>query len=536
MSTKISSFFTAMFAAIFRWMDGSLFFRGLTAALNFVKKICGGSFIAQAFVGEAQPLENSLRRSYFAAFVNIIFNKIPKPVAPPKYWPRGLSNLCRGSWFINAFCHNMDTPIPPPGSRQDVGLGFKAFFQWAFFAAPVFAMGAVIFAAPFLPTMMLGALLVPVFFLLLLSRKFVVDGVTVFILIFIIVSGVVAVFISFTPRQSIQIAVLTAIFMLSAPAVAAAAASRRSVDFFILIFVASAGFTGLAGMFQVLTGQTTGEAYIDTTLFADISFRVESFFGNANVYATYLLIAIPIAAACMVYFKNTFLKLCAIGVTVLLLGNILLTFTRGAYVALPLAVIVFILLMEKRLFILMLAFIPALPIALPLVLPPNIMARLLSIANLSDTSTSFRMAIWQGSIRIIRDFWLSGVGQGIDAYHTVYPYYALAAAGTAHSHNLYLQILVEVGVVGFIIFVAIVACFFKVQINFFRRATEFGQRAMSGAFMSAMVAFLVQSIFDYSFFNYSIRLTFYLFIGLSVAFTQAHKTKNTILEERAAAV
>jgi len=506
-----------------RWMDGSLFFCGLTAVLNFFKRLCGSSFIARAFVAELAPLDDSVKRSYFAAFIHAVLNRLPKPVTAPAHWNSTLSKLCSGSWMINTLCDNIGTPIPQPGSHAQVGFGVKAFFQWALFAAPVLGIAAVLFATPFLPTMMLGALLLPILFLLLLSRPFAVDGTMVFLLIFIVVSMIVA-FMSFAPRASIQIALLTAVFMMSALAVSAAATSRKSVDLFILIFIASAGFTGLVGLYQVFVGYESSASYLDMELHAAIRFRVTSTFGNSNVYATFLLLAIPIVAAGVVFFKNVFLKFCAAGATALLLGNLLLTYTRGAYVALPLAVIVFILLIEKRLVILLAAFIPA----LPFVLPPTIMNRLLSIVNFADSSTVFRMSIWQGSIRMARDFWLTGVGQGLEAYHTVYPYYALAAAGTLHSHNLFLQMLVENGIAGFLLFIAIVACFFRTQANFFRKTKEFRLKVMSAAMMSAMVAFLVQSIFDHSFFNYSIVLTFYLFIGLSVAFTRVYKAEEPI--------
>lgn len=511
--------YMTLLLAISRWMDGSLFFRGFTAMLNFFKRLCGSSFIARAFVGDSATLDNSVKRSYFGAFVNAVLNRLPKPVTTPTHWNSTLSRLCSGSWIINSVCDNFGTPIPPPGDQKQVGFGIKALFQWGLFAFPVVGIGAVLFATPFLPTMILGVMLLPILFLLLISRPFVIDSTTVFLLIFIIISMIVAV-MSFAPRSSIQIALLTAIFMMSALAVSAAATSRKSVDFFILIFIASAGFTGLVGLYQRLAGYTS-ELWLDLELHADIRNRITSTFGNPNVFATYLLLLIPIVAAGVIYFKNPLLKLCAAGATLLLLGNLLLTYTRGAYIALPLAVIVFILLMEKRLLILLVAFIPA----LPLVLPQTIMNRLLSIVNFADTSTIFRMSIWQGSIRMAGDFWPTGVGQGLEAYHTVYPYYALAAAGTLHSHNLFLQILVGSGITGFTIFIVIVACFFRAQANFFRSTKEFRLKVMSAAMMSAMVAFLVQSIFDYSFFNYSIILTFYLFIGLSMAFTRVYKAE-----------
>jgi len=505
------------FNAITRLMDGSLFFRGLTALLNAIKNICAGGFIARAFVADEKKLEDSINRSFFAAIADEILNGLPKPIKSPTHLGAALSRIFSGSWIINSICEGVNAPIPP--ADNTIGFGLKQFFQWVMFILPALGILTVLFAVPFLPTMWLAAVLVPIILFTFLSRKFTIDGTAVFLLIFILISIIVS-YMSFAPRASIQIALLTAIFIISALVVVAIATTKKSVDFFILAFVGSAGITGIVGIYQVLAGYRS-DLWLDQELFADIGNRVVSTFGNPNVYATYLLLAIPITAACIIFLKHPFLKLCAFGATGLLLVNLLLTYSRGAYVALALAIGVFVLIIEKRLVVL---FIPAV-LALPLVLPQNILNRLLSIINFSDTSTIFRMAIWQGSLRMVQDFWLSGVGQGLEAFYTVYPYYALAAAGALHAHNMFLQILVEVGIGGFLIFICILACFFRVQANFMRQIKDFRLKVMSAAFVSAMIAFLAISIFDHSFFNFRVMLIFYLFIGLSVAFARSYNAE-----------
>ena len=509
MQTKVST----LFVAVARWMDGSLFFRGLTAILNFIKNICADSFFARAFIADSAPLDDSVKRSFFANITDKVLNGLPRPITAPEYWNRNLSKLFAGSWLINTFCEHAGAPIPKPS--ETAGLELRAIFQWLLFALPAFGIIAVAFATPFLPTMMLAGLLLVILFFTLLSRKFVIDGMTVFLLIFILISMIAAV-TSIVPRSSIQIALLTSVFMMSVLAIVACCNSQKTVDLMIKVFVISAAFTGLVGLWQRVAGLDIG-IWLDQTAFAGEG-RIVSTFGNPNVYGTYLLLAIPLAAACIVYVKGVFPKLCAIGITGLLIINLFLTLSRGCYLSLALAVGIFVLIIEKRL------IIPLIPVvaALPFILPRAIIARFMSIFNMADTSTAFRLNIWRGSLRMLQDFWLSGIGQGIDAYDRVYPFYSLAAIHSPHSHSLYIQYLVEIGVIGFAVFVIVLACYFRTMANFLRRTTEFRLRIMTAAMIAAVIGFLFQGVTDFVFYNYRVLLAFYMFIGIGIAFTRVY--------------
>ncbi|MCL2362690.1 MAG: O-antigen ligase family protein [Defluviitaleaceae bacterium] len=502
---------------IIQWMEGSLFFCGLNAGMDWIVKLSQGSFIAGLFIGDDEPQAANLKKSIFVRISDKVLNGIPKPIRLPARWPATLSDALSGSWFVRTATDRLDTPIPPPVPNTGSGM----VIAWGAFALPVWALFAVVIALPILPTMILAGILVPAFIFTLLSRRFVLDGTAVFLLLFIVVTLVAGV-MSVMPSTSIPIAVLTSVFMLSTLLVTACVQSRDSVDLFICGFVIASAIAGVVGVYQIFVGDTTPGAWLDMVLFTDIGLRLSSTFGNANVYGTYLLLAIPVAAACIVYAKKTFFRICALGITGLLFINLLATYSRGCYVSLAIGAVAFVLIIRKQLIIVL---IPAL-VGILLVLPSTVVNRLFSILNFEDTSTIFRLNIWRGSLRMLGDFWPIGIGQGEYAFNRVYTYYSLGAIFTPHSHNLFMQIFIETGIVGLLVFIGVLACFFRAQANFLRKVKEFRLRVFSAALIAAVVGFLAQGFFDHNFYNHRVLLTFFLLIGIGIAFTRAAAPKE----------
>ena len=69
--------------------------------------------------------------------------------------------------------------------------------------------------------------------------------------------------------------------------------------------------------------------------------------------------------------------------------------------------------------------------------------------------TSYRVYIWLGTIAMLKDYWLSGVGPGQSAYSKVYAHYGYNGISAPHAHNTYLQVMCETGIAGIIISPAI---------------------------------------------------------------------------------
>lgn len=104
----------------------------------------------------------------------------------------------------------------------------------------------------------------------------------------------------------------------------------------------------LHGIWQYIAAVPIPDSWVTKTE-AGVRTRVFSLTGSPNIFGSLLLMAAPTAAAGIYYFKNgwmKFLSLCATGVICL---SILFTFSRGSWVGLIVAIVLFSLFMDKRL-------------------------------------------------------------------------------------------------------------------------------------------------------------------------------------------
>ncbi len=191
----------------------------------------------------------------------------------------------------------------------------------------------------------------------------------------------------------------------------------------------------------------------------------------------------------------------------------LLTMSRGCWIGLAVGVFVYFLIADRRFLWLFLAAV----VILPFVLPESIMLRLLSIGNLEDSSSLYRLFIWLGTFRMLGDYWLTGVGLGTKAFSGIYSAYAYNGIIAPHPHNLYLNILSERGITGFL-------CLGFITLKSLRYSSSSAlmstseQRHMGAALTAAFIGILVQGVFDNVFYNYRIVLIFWLFTAMAFVF------------------
>lgn len=199
-----------------------------------------------------------------------------------------------------------------------------------------------------------------------------------------------------------------------------------------------------------------------------------------------------------------------------------LTYSRGAMVGIILAIGLFVILRDKRLIAL------GLPVALaaPFLLPVSIINRLSSIGNLQDTSSSYRVSVWQGSLKIAKEYWLSGIGPGQEAFKLVYPRYSFGAAYAHHSHNVYIQLALETGIFGLALFLLLLLVFFKMILVTFKKTEDSFVSAFMIAAAAGMSGYLVQGLVDYIWYNNRVTLTFWVVISLGICAYKLVKTKN----------
>lgn len=270
------------------------------------------------------------------------------------------------------------------------------------------------------------------------------------------------------------------------------------------------------GLYQNFTGNISAE-WIDQEMFDSIEGRVVSTFENPNMLGLYLILLLPMLAAGFIGEKNWWKKPGFILSFAAGAACLIYTWARGAWLGFLFSAAVFMLMWNRRTMGVLIAGVLALPVAIPF-FPKSIVSRFASIGNLTDTSTNYRVYIWRGTVNMLSDYWLTGIGVGEQAFNRIYPYYSFAGIEKApHAHNLFLQLFIEVGIFGFALFVALMICLFQSGFSLAKHGEDKEVRLIGCGALCGTLAALVQGMTDYVWYNYRVFFMFWLVIGITAA-------------------
>ena len=394
-----------------------------------------------------------------------------------------------------------------------------AFALYAVLCYPEAGFLAILFALPFLPTMILAmaCILTASCYILKLirgKRTLNFEIFDLFVLMFCILiffGGFVSVSRAGSIRPALMYLCFTLIYFTGANMI-----RTREMIIRCVAALAFSGFlVALYGIYQNYFG--VGETiWHDTDMFGDIAGRVVSTFENANVLGMYLILVIPFFIVSIVLLRRLSERTpCIIGLLCACLC-LVYTWSRGSWLAFIFSSLFLFILLDKRVLAIYTGALFALPFA-PVILPEAVIRRFTSIGDIADSSTSYRVSIWQGTIRMLRQHFFEGIGIGIEPFMIVYPEYALSGIeGAPHSHSLYLQVLAEYGLVGMLIFA--LAMFFFVQCCFtaIKKTGERYIKLFAAAGLCAVLGFLLNGATDFVWYNYRVYLMFWLVIAITV--------------------
>lgn len=287
----------------------------------------------------------------------------------------------------------------------------------------------------------------------------------------------------------------------------------------------TAAVVSVIGIVEYFIGSPSA-IWQDATLFASIRGRVVSTFENPNVLAEFLIFAIPISLSLFAAAKSAREKFAALLSSALGLVCLILTWSRGAWIGLIVSGVFTLLFIGHK-------WLVGATLALPLgvtgvmYLSTNVISRLTSITNFSDSSTSYRIGIWKSTLAMLKDTFFYGIGVGSGAFDAVFPYYALSGITRAeHAHSLYLQITAETGVFTLIIFLTVALLTVQKSLSFVKTSTVEKNRHYALGLICGIVAFLLMGLTDHVFYNYRIYLLFWLIVGLSSAHIMTAKESS----------
>jgi putative inorganic carbon (HCO3(-)) transporter len=434
---------------------------------------------------------------------------------------RWLSHQWEESTAVTWLTHQPDSPRPGVVDRaQDrlhglfLRLHLDKLLSGSLFLHPMLFVAAAILLAPLVPTMVVLGLVAGGFFSLLLSwgmgrERLSGDPLSIYVLLYAAIY-LYATFTSVSLSGSLFPGLLTAAFVLFYFVTVSCDWTYQRLRQLVSGIVLVGLLVSAYGFYQLLFPTQFRSVWTDTDMFSTITFRVYSTLENPNVLGEYLLLVIPFAVALLLTadsWKKRVLWLGACGVLVVCL---VVTYSRGCYLGLLFAAVIFLVLLDRRFLIL---GIVAVALS-PLYLPESVLTRFTSIGDMADSSTSFRVYIWMGTLAMLKDYWFCGVGPGTEAFNLVYPNYAYSAIEAPHSHNLYLQTLCDTGVVGLGLFLMLLVCAYRMLFTGIRRTTDRSCRIFQIAGVAALSGFLLQSMTDYTFYNYRVMFLFWAVLGL----------------------
>lgn len=305
--------------------------------------------------------------------------------------------------------------------------------------------------------------------------------------------------------------------------------SRARIRFFILAFLGFFAFYPVRGAlfaYFIYGGATQGRA------------AWNFIYNNPNDLAAFCLLPLALTAGMLATERRTWIRYCAIAGAVSLPFVILLTQSRGASIALAVFALVVLRRQKKRRgAILLLAATTA--TILYFVAPDSMWQRLGTFQNATDTKTfaekdaqnsaEQRLALWRVARTIAVENPLTGVGLGAyqDAHYdySQRPTFDPIAFGHRDAHSTYLTLLAETGVVGFALFMLLVANVVRDAERTRRIArTALPDRAMQITYMEVgLLGYFIAGIWG----SYQMMVFTYLYLAVM------YVTSRSIKEELA---
>lgn len=201
----------------------------------------------------------------------------------------------------------------------------------------------------------------------------------------------------------------------------------------------------------------------------------------------------------------------AVPFTLLAGAALLATGSRGAWLGFG-AMLGLLVLMNRRLrtplLIIFLVF------AVAFAASPYLRNRLASAFSLEANPE--RVFIWQSSVRIIRDYPVTGVGAGV--YQKLFDSYAMPGSqerGVAYAHNLFLQVAAEFGLVGLTVFLGLLGLVLHAGTRLAMLGSPFYQ-----GILASLIGVLVHQQVDIPIWAVNVGGAFWAMVGITLGLFQ----------------
>jgi putative inorganic carbon (HCO3(-)) transporter len=457
-------------------------------------------------------------------------------------WERlTLSSLPLKEYLSSSYLHKFLVGLLKPWRQSSI------FIQWGDIIA-VGLLSLVYGLAPFVSSTLMGLLLVAcvgLWLLLTLSDDYTsvnAPTATPIHLLVLLYWSIAAISTALSPVKKAALGDLQTLTLYLLLFVLCARVLRvaRFRSWLITLYLHISLIVSVYGLRQWFFGAKALATWVDPESPLAKTTRVYSYLGNPNLLAGYLLPAVILSLVAIVAWPGWIRKSLALTMFVVNATVLILTFSRGGWIALLVGLLTIAVLLfywwsieipkfwrTWSLPILLGTVVGLLIIGLIFVEPFRV--RIVSIfADRKDSSNNFRKNVWESVFQMIRDRPIIGIGPGHGAFNKVYPLYQHPKFTALSAYSVFLETIVETGFLGFTCFMWLIVVALNtgyLQLSRLRKTKNMEGLWLMGA-IAAIIGLLTQGLFDTVFYRPEVNTLWWLMMALIASYWQPLTRKN----------
>ena len=457
-------------------------------------------------------------------------------------WERlTLSSLPLKEYLSSSYLHKFLVGLLKPWRQSSI------FIQWGDIIA-VGLLSLVYGLAPFVSSTLMGLLLVAcvgLWLLLTLSDDYTsvnAPTATPIHLLVLLYWSIAAISTALSPVKKAALGDLQTLTLYLLLFVLCARVLRvaRFRSWLITLYLHISLIVSVYGLRQWFFGAKALATWVDPESPLAKTTRVYSYLGNPNLLAGYLLPAVIFSLVAIVAWPGWIRKSLALTMFVVNATVLILTFSRGGWIALLVGLLTIAVLLfywwsieipkfwrTWSLPILLGTVVGLLIIGLIFVEPFRV--RIVSIfADRKDSSNNFRKNVWESVFQMIRDRPIIGIGPGHGAFNKVYPLYQHPKFTALSAYSVFLETIVETGFLGFTCFMWLIVVALNtgyLQLARLRETKNMEGLWLMGA-IAAIIGLLTQGLFDTVFYRPEVNTLWWLMMALIAGYWQPLIRKN----------
>lgn len=245
---------------------------------------------------------------------------------------------------------------------------------------------------------------------------------------------------------------------------------------------------------------------------------------NPNLFGGYLLALCPVVYGTTLWLflkKHSAFGMAVFGASLLVTLIMIMSGCRGVFIAFPLMMLVPAIISLKRssekiriLLLKLYSIICGLGVA-AIMSSTSMKARVLSIFALrGDSSTSFRLNVYQAAIKMFQDNPFLGIGVGNQNFREIYGLYMKTGYDALSTYNIYLETAVESGIFALFAFIGFIVLMMKSCFKVIFRSNNLEKIIILSIALTSIVGVLAHGFVDTIFFRPQLQFVFWFMVAI----------------------